>query len=462
MRMNKGLARRACAVAAALATGLVVMPAASAEDAAAETVDEARTRILGAGWDDPNVIRFRTLGNTTWLVSYGGTLVMHDSTVEDQLTDTGEDRNTNGYVSVDDVVAAKPDVILQNHTHFDQQHNATDVATRAGTPFVTDMGGCLFTKITAIKKGQDPAKLKCNLIRDAKGKPFFTPDTWAGGLPGIYTGQGLDLGLEDLLGPLLKSIPLKLLGQEVDLTAFLRFTDYGEKGWPETKVPGLDKTMAIQVKHSPSFTGRPYPNALSGPRLNLEQNIKDILEDYAGNPLAIAQSIYEQYAPFDLEGSNVGWYVKYKDFSLFHHGSTGPTYGLEPGAKEIRESLKTLGVDDRVDIEVGGVAEMTFFTDANYFADNKDYAKAIGAKKFFPTHHYNWYPLWLTNPAATYWPGVKKTWDDGKTEAGAAFPDLCYLTEDNYASLWDLKANQWAGAAKGQMTPLTGPGCYTG
>jgi hypothetical protein len=57
---------------------------------------------------------------------------------------------------------------------------------------------------------------------------------------------------------------------------------------------------------------------------------------------------------------------------------------------------------------------------------------------------------------------VKKTWDDGKARYGSAFPDLCYLTEDNYATLWDIRANQWAGTSKGQVTPLTGPGCYTG
>ncbi len=65
-----------------------------------------------------------------------------------------------------------------------------------------------------------------------------------------------------------------------------------------------------------------------------------------------------------------------------------------------------------------------------------------------PTHHYNWYPLWLTNPASKYWPGLSKTFADGKAEAGEAFPDLCFLTEDNYATLWDVKVNTWAGNAR--------------
>ncbi|NYI44992.1 hypothetical protein BJ993_002072 [Nocardioides aromaticivorans] len=466
MKLTFNVRRRVGVVATALLVPLVgvpvaSVPGASADEAAPLTVEQARTKILGPGWNDPNTVRVRSIGNTTQLFSFGGTVLLSDSTIEDQLTDTGANRNTNGYVSLEDVIAAKPVAILQNHIHFDQNHNAVALAVDGGIPLVTDLGGCLFTKVTAIKLGKNPAKLKCNLLRDAKGKPFFTGDSWAGGLP--YLGQGLDLGLEDLLGPVLGSLPLNLLGQDIDLTAFLRFNDFGDNAWPETPIPGLKEIRAVQVKHTPSFIGRPlYPESLSGAQLSIDQNIKDILEDYAGNPTAIAQSIYEQYAPFDLEGSNVAWVLRYKDFSIVQHGSTGATNNLEPGAKEIREALEKIGDTDRVDLEIGGVAEMTFFTDANYFADNKGYSKAIGAKRFMPTHHYNWYPLWLTNPASKYWPGLSKTFADGKAEAGEAFPDLCFLTEDNYATLWDVKVNTWAGNAKGVMQPMTGPGCYTG
>ncbi len=392
---------RVGAVATAVLTSLVGVPMASmqgaeAEDSAPMTVAEARTKILGPGWDDPNTVRVRSIGNTTQLFSFGGTVLLSDSTIEDQLTDTGDDQNTNGFVSLEDVIAAKPAAILQNHIHFDQNHNLTALAIDGGIPLVTDLGGCLYSKVTAIKFLKDPAKLKCNLIRDAKGKPFFSGDSWAIAL-GLYGGQGLDTGLEDLLGPLLGQLPLTLLGQEIDLTAFLRFTDYGEHGWPETKIPGLDTIEAIQIQHTPSFWGRPYPNSLSGGELSLEQNIKDILEDYAGNPTKIAENIYAQYAPFDAEGSNVAWLLRYKDFSILQHGSTGATYGLEPAWKKIKPALEALGDKDRIDMEIGGLMEMTFLTDAHYFDDNKNYSTAIGAKRYMPTHHYNWYPLWLTN-----------------------------------------------------------------
>lgn len=460
MKITSNVRRTLGVAAAALLVPLVGVPVASAEDPAPLTVAQARTKILGPGWDNPNTVRVRSIGNTTQLFSFGGTVLLSDSTIEDQLTDTGANSNTNGFVSLKDVIAAKPVAILQNHIHMDQNHNVIDLTIDGGIPLVTDLGGCLYSKVTAIKFGKDPAKLKCNLLRDSTGKPFFTGDSWAGGLP--YLGQGLDLGLEDLLGPVLSKLPLNLLGQKFDLTAFLRFNDFGDSAWPEKPIPGLNEIRAVQVKHTPSFVGRPYPNSLSGPQLNIDQSIKDIIEDYAGNPLAIAENVYRTYATFDLEGSNVAWVLRYKDFSIVQHGSTGATYALEPGAKEIRAALDKIGDTDRVDLEIGGVAEMTFFTDANYFADNKDYSTAIGAKRFMPTHHYNWYPLWLTNPAATYWPGLSKTWADGKAEHGDAFPDLCFLTEDNYETLWDVKVDEWAGDAKGEMRPVTGPGCYTG
>lgn len=453
--------RRACAGAAALVAGAATVLTVSVVDAAEpESVNDVRTRLLGQGWDDPGEVRARSIGNTTWLVSYGGTVVLHDSTIEDQLTDTGTDADTNGYVSLSDVIAAKPAAIFQDHTHFDQQHSAVELAA-SGIPLVIDLGGCIWTKQTAIEKGVDPKEINCNLIRDAQGKPFFTTDTT---LPvGL---QGVDLGL----GPVLDSLGLNNLlsgplAEDVQLSDVLAFTDYGTKGWPETPIGGGLTTTAVQIKHSPSFTGRPYPNSLSGPNVDLVGSLENTIQDWTAeglSPEEIAENVYATYAPLDLEGGNVGWLVKYKDFSLFHHGSSGPTYGLEPGAEKIRTVLETLSDTDRVDLEIGGLAEVNYIQDGNYFADSKNYAGAIGAKRYFPTHHYNWYPVWLTNPAVAYWPGMKETWADGAREFGSSFPQMCYLTEENYATLWRLQVAQWRDARTGAIQPMTGPGCYTG
>lgn len=453
--------RRSRALAIA-ASALTVLPFAgsAASQASTETLDQVRTRLLGAGWDNPGEIRARSIGNTTWLVSYGGTLILHDSTIEDQLTDIGADADTNGYVSLDDVIAAKPAAILQDHTHFDQQHSAVELAA-SGIPLVIDLGGCIWTKETAIEKGVDPDKINCDLIRDALGKPFFTTDTT---LPvGL---QGVDLGLDGVLNSLgLNNLLAGPLQESVKLSDMLAFTDYGTKGWPETPIGGGLSTTAVQIKHSPSFTGRPYPNSLSGPNIDLLGALSNTIDDWTKEglePAEIAENIYSTYAPLDFEGANVGWLVKYRDFSLFHHGSTGPTFGLDPGADKIRRALQSIGALDRVDVEIGGLAEVNYIQDGNYFADAKNYAGAIGAKQYFPTHHYNWYPVWLTNPAVAYWPGMSETWADGAAEFGSRFPRMCYLTEQNYATLWTTTVSTWRGSDRGTIKPLTGPGCYTG
>lgn len=395
------------------------------------TIDQARTKLFGADWANPNMVRGRSVGNTTWLFDYGGTIVLNDSTIEDQLTDTGANKNTNGYVSLGDVIAAKPAAIFQDHTHFDQEHNAAELAV-TGIPLVTDLGGCLWTRAEALKKGLPPALVKCNLIRDEDGRPFFTTDTWA---LGPYAGQGL-LGL----------------------------TPFGAIGHPESPLPGGLTDEVVMVKHSPSFYGRPYPEELSGPVVDPLRSAQEIIDDYKGaSPTDIAGSIYSQYAPFDLEGSNVLHKITYRGFSVVHHGSTGPTNNLEPGGAAIAQSLKTLSTPGHpVDVEIGGVAEMTFLLNGHNFTDQKKYSEDIGAKMYFPTHHYDWYPVWLTNPAATYYAGMKATWEQGNEETGGKMPQMCYLVEKNYASVFNWDVRQWQGDNKGPVTVSTGPGCYTG
>jgi hypothetical protein len=445
------LRRRAIIFAAITATGLALMPAGSAAakttsihgiitrnmKASDPLIRGAREKVFGPGWDNPNVVRGRALANTTWIMDYGGTIIMHDSTTRANFVDPKLANEGNGILDLDDIVATKPDAVLQDHTHFDQQHDAEEIISRTGAKWVTDLGGCLLGKWIAIKKGIRPELINCDLIRDKDGQPFITPDTWAGGLPGFYSGQGLDLGV-------------------------LHTTAYGQKGWPSTPIPDID-AMAVQIKHSPSFFQRPYPEELSGPNFDVDRSAQEIIKDYQEDPAAVAPNLYNIYAPFDVEGANVGWLVNYKGFKVFHHGSTGPTNSLEPGAAEIRAALTTLGKDGQVDVELGGIAEMTFLLNGNYFADEKEYAKAIGAKQYFPVHHYDWYPHWLTNPAAVYWPGVQKTWSDGVKESdGKPFPKMCYLTEDNYASVWQFKLSDWAGDKQAPPTNVTGPGCYTG
>lgn len=395
------------------------------------TINEARTKLFGPGWDNPNIVRGRSVGNTTWLFDYGGTIILHDGTIDSQLTNVGAKANSNGFLTLGDVIAAHPAAILQDHTHFDQEHNSAEIAA-TGVPVVTDVGGCLWLKTEALKKGLSPSLVHCNLIRDSKGNPFFTTDSWA---LGPYAGQGL-LGL----------------------------TPFGAIGHPTSPLPGGLTDEIVQVKHSPSFYGRPWKGEISGPVIDPLRSAQEIINAYKGaNPVEIAGSIYNQYAAFDLEGSNVLHKVTYDGFTVAHHGSTGPTSPLEPGEAAIARSLKTLSTPGNpVDVEIGGVAEMTFLLNGHDFTDQKKYSEDIGAKMYFPTHHYDWYPIWLTNPAATYYPGMKVAWAQGNAETGGKMPRMCYLTEQNYGTVFQWNVQQWQGTHVGPVTELTGPGCYTG
>lgn len=430
MKTTRG---RGAALAVALVAGLVAAPAAAsaAEAVGSDAVQEARTKLFGPGWDDPGVVRMRpAVGNTTVLVSYGGTVILHDSTIEDDLTDVGSEANNNGSISLEDVIAAKPTAILQDHTHFDQHHNAVEIAA-SGVPLVTDLGGCIFNKETAIEKGVDPAKINCNLIRDAEGKPFFAEDSYfvAGG---VIPREGVV------------------------------FTDYGTKGWPTRPIPGIDAT-ALQIKHTTIGSIRQDPNRLRGPEIQPGRSLRDLAESYQGaTPSELATDVASTGFPFDLEGSNVAWLVRYDGFSMFHHGSTGTT---EPGADKIAEALRNLGSEERVDIETGGVAELTFYTNGAASENNVEYSRNIGAKMFMPTHHYNWYPVVLTSPAATYFPEMTEAWAGGTAQAedqGRAFPEMCYLTEENYSTVFSFNTNEWKGDNMGQLDRVAGPGCYTG
>ncbi|HWD06333.1 MAG TPA: hypothetical protein VG674_28220 [Amycolatopsis sp.] len=417
-------------VAGQFPNGLPVPQLDSGTQASPISVKEARTRLFGKGYDTPGVVRARLGGNTTWLVSYGGTFALHDANLEDNLADTGSKKNNNGYESMADVLAAKPDVIFLDHSHFDHTHNLAEIAAKTGAPVVTSLGSCGWVKFEALKMGYKPADIKCNLLREPDGTPMNDADSY---FAQPYGGEGV------------------------------LFSAYGAKGKPERPLPGGLDDQAVLVKHTQTFNKPPmYPDEISpGAQIHPGENLDHI----AKNPPDPAM-LWRQYAPFDLEGGNYLHKVTYNGFTIAHHGSTGPTNALDPGSKDILSSLKSLGDNGRVDVEIGGIVEASWLN-TNYFKDAKEYSKAIDAKWYFPVHHFDWYSYWLTSPAVSYWPGMQKTWADGAAETKGNFPQLCFLTDgehapNNYATLWQFNTADWQGDHVGKAIPLTGPGCYTG
>lgn len=410
--------------------GLPIPQPDSGTDASSVDVKEARTRLFGEGYDTPGVVRARLGGNTTWLVSYGGTFALHDANLEDNLADTGENKNTNGFAPMADVLAAEPDVIFLDHSHFDHTHNIAEIAAKTGAPVVTSLGSCGWVKFEALKMGYEPADISCNLLREADGTPMNDADSYFGQ---PYGGEGV------------------------------LFSDYGAQGTPERPLPGGLTDHAVLVKHTATFNKPPtYPDQYSpGAQIHPLDNVDRISK----NPPDPAM-LWRQYAPFDLEGGNYLHKVTYQGFDIAHHGSVGPTNELDPGAKEILSSLGSLGEDDKVDVEIGGIVEASWLN-TNYFKDAKEYSKAIAAKWYFPVHHFDWYSYWMTSPAVSYWPGMQATAADGDREADGDYPELCFLTDgvrapNNYATLWQFDVAEWQGDQVGKATPLTGPGCYTG
>jgi L-ascorbate metabolism protein UlaG (beta-lactamase superfamily) len=395
------------------------------------SVEEARTRLLGKGYDNPGIVRGRVVGNTTWLMSYGGTIVLHDATIEDNFSDTGKNVNTNGFVNLADVLAAKPQVILLGHSHFDHVHNLAEIAAQTGAPVVSSLSTCGWVKLSAIRQGFKASDITCNLLREADGTPMNDADSYFT-MP--WGGEGVV------------------------------YSAFGSTGKPERPLPGGLQDSAVLVKHTATFNRPPtYPDQYS-PGVNI--NPQDSIDRMAKNPGVSYETMWRQFAPFDLEGGNYLHKVTYNGFTVAHHGSTGATSGLDPGAPEILNALKSLGKDGRIDVEIGGIVEASY-ANTNYFKDAKEYSKAIDAKLYFPVHHFDWYSYWLTSPAVSYFPGMQKTWADAMKERNGNFPKLCFLTDgehapNNYATLWQFNIADWRGNHTGQAIPLTGPGCYSG
>lgn len=385
---------------------LIFVPLRSAPSEA-ESTQDVRTRLLGPGWDEPGEVRIKWCCITTWLASFGGHVVLFDSTVMDFLG-SGEPRATA--MSLEDVIAAKPEYIFQNHVHLDQMRHAAYIATETGAVVVGAEEHCNFVKRDAMVKGYDADKATCALVRDSNGKPFTGMDSYGSPVsPPIYT-------------------------------------PWGEIGKPESAPDGLEVTV-VNIKHTQM---RPYPDSLEGSKGHVVD-----LSPYQKSPPS-AESVVDFSMTQDYEGGNLLYLIRYGDFSLIHHGSSGSLDPLEPGQAEIKRALRSLGAEDQIDVEIGGIAELQNY--ANGLIDGRRYAEEIGAKVFFPNHHGNWNPP-ATSDAHHYYVPWKE--EMAKIDPSRR-PDLCFVVEQTRNTSFGFTATEWAGDAKGTITPLGGPDCYTG
>lgn len=396
--------RRSALFAACLAVA-VPAPILAPLTARAETTDEVRTRLLGPGWDEAGTVRIRWISITTVLTSFGGHILLFDATVMNQLFQP-EDRTD--HVSLADVIAAKPEHVLIDHVHPDQTRHLARIAVATGATVIGAQEACEFAKRDATVKGLDSGRVRCNPVLDAAGKPFTGQGTWV-----------------------------------APLEAPAIFTPTGTAGRPATMPPGVD-VSAVKLKHSQT---RPYPGSAVGPA-----GYRPDMAPYEEG--SSPQSFLDFVTSWDDDGSNLLWVIRYRDITFVKHGSTSSLDPLEPGQAEIKAALGRLGADDRVDIEVGGIAELNNYV--NGLVDARRYAAEIGAKVFIPIHHGNWAPP-FTSEAAAYYEPLKA--ELAKVEA-ARRPRLCFLVEATRATVFNVQAGQWGGADQGRLDPLGGPGCH--
>jgi len=400
--------RRTTLVIAALLALVTFVPVGSfnSTPAHAESTEEVRTRLLGEGWDAPGVVRLRWITITVWLASLGGHVVMFDSTVMNYL---GQPDNKTDYLSLDDVIAAKPEYIFQNHVHLDQMRHASRIATATGAKLVGAQEHCAFTKRDAEVKGLS-GTVNCVAVRDSKGNEFTGGDTYA--------------------------------GPPVDVL----WTPYGTIGKPDEMPSGVD-VKVVNIKHTQL---RPYPDSMVGNEGH-NPDVSPYIKN-GGDPQQALDFAMTQ----DYEGGNLLYVFKVGDFTLVHHGSSGSLDPLEPGQKEIKAALRSLGVGDRVDMEIGGIAELQNY--ANGLIDAQRYAEEIGAKTYIPQHHGNWNP-----PATAAAAGFYGPWSARVSRISAdRRPELCFIVEANRGMVFDIQTNEWAGDNIGNIKPIGDPGCYTG
>jgi hypothetical protein len=372
----------------------------------AESTDEVRTRLLGEGWNDPGVVRLKWITITVWLASLGGHVVMVDSTVMNYL---GQPDAKTDYISLDDVIAAKPEYIFQNHVHLDQMRHASRIATATGAKLVGAQEHCAFTKRDAEVKGLK-GSVNCVAVRDSKGHEFTGGDTYG--------------------------------GPPVDVL----WTPYGAIGTPDEMPSGVD-VKVVNIKHTQL---RPYPGSLVG-----NEGHNPDVSPYGKTP-PTPQSALDFAMTQDYEGGNLGYLFKVGDFTVFFHGSSGSLDPLEPGQKEIKAALRSLGAGDRVDMEIGGIAELQNY--ANGLIDAQRYAEEVGAKTYIPQHHGNWNPPATAAAAGYYGPWSARI---AKIPADRR-PALCFITEKNRGMVFGIKTSEWAGDNVGKITAIGEPGCYTG
>lgn len=381
------------AVVLALCAAVVaVRPGASGPD----PVAAARTKLLGAGWEDPGQVRLRWFGVTNFIASFGGQVVLLDAwVIQGTIAD---------YVptKVADLIAADPEYIYIGHGHFDHSAHAGVIAEATGAKIVGTVEHCAGAKEDAT----NPDAVACVEIVDAAGHEFHGGNSQPPSPP------------------------------------YVPPTPFGTTGYPREGPPGLEVTAVISKHSSPRAPDPTQPRAPVG----IPNGAPAILE-YPPSPTDFAHLFANSG---DDEGGSVAYRFRWGQFDLAWHDTVGPL--SNPGEGGTDEIVRALGALGSVDLEIGAVQGFNQIT--NGLKDVRVYIEALRPKVFMPAHHDNWLPPNATTGSAYYDPLAAEI----DLIPFSSRPTLCFISDrENYLAPFVFETAEWSGPYSGTIAGCWSP-----
>ncbi len=306
-----------------------------AAPAVSAEVQAERDRILGPGATDPAQVKLWWVGVSSFIASMNGHLFLFDAW---EPVGMQED-----YVPIgrEELAAIQPEVVFIGHGHFDHAADAGYVAGRSGAALVAGATVCATARERA-------AQFEAT-------QPF----------------PCLALGTRESPGP--------------GAVQAIRI-------WRD-----LPEVQVIQHVHS---AVDPTDLLTGGLPLVFVPEVLTYLEYLNTDPqeiLRFAQSLTDDGLLGQPSGGTWAYQLRFGDFSLLWHDSTGPIGDEEPAGPQIQEALAVL--PGCVDVQVGAIVGFGMLTSG--LRDSTLYVDSARPHVSLPSHHDAWAPV-VGGGAAAY------------------------------------------------------------
>lgn len=295
---------------------------------------KARQKVFGieyvdpeTGWVDPNHVILSWVGVTIYAASFGGRVVLLDA-----WAPTGWVMGSGRYpISLDDMIAIRPEAMFIGHGHFDHLGHAPYIATKVpGIAFYGTLEQC--AEVAALAEQMEPGtKLNCqSLLSAERNEPGDRKDH-----------------------------------------RYLKPVRDGDR----LVARGLAITSVLHLHSGPPQNPSVPPDRVPCRRITPDDG--EQLAKYPATP-AEAQEYLATNRNTQLNG-NVIWQFRLDNtFTLTYHDTTAAARDDAPAV------LKTLRRLPETDLHLGAVPSFGGYT---CMRDIVDYIRAIRPKIFSPTHH---------------------------------------------------------------------------